>query len=192
MKNLNDEQLEKVLENPMSNETITKFLPDARIISYDELKKYKSIDELMPEPADYTIILYTTSPNNGHWTSLIKYAPENGKDGIIEYFDSYGNPIDTPLKWIGKGQGPTLGIDAPYLSNLLKKSPYTVISNSIPYQDIKKPDIATCGRHVCNRVISFIGKRYALDDYHNMMRMMKKKYGDNYDDIVSKLITKTD
>ena len=189
MKKFNNEQLEEIIENPMSNDTITKYLPDAIIKSYDELKKYNNIDELLPDRADYCIILYTTSPNNGHWTALIKYAPINGQKGVIEYFDSYGNPVDFPLKWIGKGTAPMLGITAPYLSNLLfKNNPYTVISNSRKYQNIKNPDIATCGRHCVNRVINFIGKKSSLDEYHEMMDNMKNKYKENYDDIVARLI----
>ena len=61
----------------MSDNDIYNYLPDALILSYPQLKSYKSIDELLPRNTDYVIILYIEQESlhnqSGHWTTLYKY-----------------------------------------------------------------------------------------------------------------------
>ena len=109
--------LDKIVDKPMGDDTIKEILPKCPIILYNELPKYHSIDQILPKVKSYAIILYQDSPHSGHWTCIMK---PNEKE--IEYFDSYGKFVDEPLKWSSAETKRRIGIDAPYLSNLLKGS----------------------------------------------------------------------
>jgi tRNA A37 threonylcarbamoyladenosine dehydratase len=47
-----------VEKEPLSDDTIKKYLPECRIIKYSQFKNYKDIKELLPNNKDYVIILY--------------------------------------------------------------------------------------------------------------------------------------
>jgi hypothetical protein len=80
-----------------------------------------------------------------------------------------------------------LGINRPYLTDLLNECPYKVIYNNIPYQNEKNLDISTCGRHVCWRELN-LARGLDLSDYYQMMKEMKKDSGETYDQLVTRLI----
>ena len=63
------------------------------------------------------------------------------KKNIIEYFDSYGGKVDEPLKWISKEKNLNLGIDKPFLSDMLKNSKYKLNYNDFDFQSQKNQDI---------------------------------------------------
>ena len=78
----------------MDNEDIHFYLPNAKLIMFNELKKYKTIEQLLPKHKSYFILLYPVqSETSGHWVCLTRF------DKTIEYFDSYGNKPDVPLSW---------------------------------------------------------------------------------------------
>ena len=81
------------MEIPLSDDDIKKFIPN--VIVYSELKDFspKTLFSSLP-----IIILYETSPNNGHWTLLHETV-----EGI-EFFDSYGGLPDEELKFIHNNQ----------------------------------------------------------------------------------------
>ena len=62
---------------------------------YPDLAEYTTIEQLLPAPNDYCIILIVESESkfniSGHWRALLKY------DGIYERFDPYGNDVDVDL-----------------------------------------------------------------------------------------------
>jgi hypothetical protein len=174
------EPIEKVATTPMSNFDIKHYLPDVRIVPYNELPKYGDIERLLPTNGSYLVLLYQDSENSGHWCGMCRYMD------CVEFFDSYGNPPDKQLKWTPKPLREDIGIDANYLSRMLKATRLPCIYNKVKYQS-EDPDIATCGRHVCWRLMNFLKRDMTLKDYNEFM----KKSGLPADLVVSELIDRT-
>ena len=85
---------------------------------YPYLAKYTTIEQLLPAPNDYCIILLVASASkfkiSGHWTALLRY------DGLFEYFDPYGNDVDVDLMtWMDRKTRARLHESTPYLTYLL-------------------------------------------------------------------------
>ena len=177
------EIVEELVDKPMGDSDIKDIFPNAKIIMYNDLQKYNNIDEILPNPKSYAILLYLNSPNSGHWVGIMK--PDKN---TIEYFDSYGYPIDKPLSWISQEQNQKLGIHDNYLTNLLKKSGYKIIHNTNKYQG-NGGDIATCGRHCCFRIQCMKNKNMSLQDYDRMMKNTKNKMNMGFDDLVTTMIS---
>lgn len=175
------EIINDINSQPLSNDQITNLLPNAKIMRYSDLRKVNDLNDILTEPIDYVILLYETEPNLGHWITLLKY------DQTYEYFDSYGNKINDPLKWNTKEKNIQLNQDENTLINLLNKSGYKVIYNKIKYQKDRE-DIQTCGRHALFRILNLILKNRTLDDYTKWMKFLKKGNNYSYDDIVSAFI----
>ncbi|MCX6711627.1 MAG: Ulp1 family isopeptidase [Candidatus Woesearchaeota archaeon] len=175
-------QLKHIEKTCMSNEDINKYLPNCKIVSYNELPKYTSIFQLLPHNKSYVIILYQQSENSGHWVALLRY------NNTIEYFDSLGNAPDVPLKWNSPEQNLSLGINDKYLSNLLAKSKMRIIYNPIKYQE-QNNEISTCGAHAVLRIQTML-KGYDLAQYYEIMKKAKKEMGVNFDEIAAGLINK--
>lgn len=174
-----EKAVEEMVEKPMSDGAIKEALPNAKIILYNELKNYNSIDQILPHSKSYAIILYQNSPNSGHWVGISR-----PNKNTIEVFDSYGNPIDKPLSWISKNENIKLGIDGPYLTNLLNKSGYNVIHNTTCFQG-KNGDISTCGRHACFRIKCMLDKNMDLEKYTKMMKNVKNSMNKTFDELVA-------
>jgi hypothetical protein len=159
-----------------------------KIISHQDLKNYKSLDQLMPHKKEVVVIIWESKPNYGHWTLLSKYIDEETNKPTIEYYDSYGYPINEPLKWIrSEFKNKIDGTD--YLTNLLKKAEkegYDIIYNSKNFQN--KKDVATCGRHVISRAVSIMKYNQSLSNYIKMMNEIKNTTGFDYDSSVSQLV----
>lgn len=178
LQNLTEEDIEEAIEEPLGDDDIKKYLPDALIMKYSNLEKYNSIDELLPGNVNYCVILYEESPNKGHWVCVLKYADK------IEFFDSYGGKPDAPLNWNPSIINEHLN-QKPFLSKLFDECPYEVIYNPIEYQSNKGDDINTCGRHCVFRIINLIQNKRDLKKYYNLMNKLKKKTGASYDEIAS-------
>ena len=163
--------LKAIEQNSISDTEIRYYLPNAKILSYPELKNYNNIEQLLPKIGSYFILLYLDTPNSGHWTCL-----KRTKKGV-EYFCSYGTPVDGQLReWYSDELREELDEDVPYLSNLLNKTKLDVFYNDIDYQS-KKEDIVTCGRHMINYIKSD-------KDLKSYFISMKKGKG-SYDEKVS-------
>ena len=134
-------KIEKVATTPLDNFQLNDYLPNVPIITYNELQKYNSIEQILPHNNSYAVILYQNSENSGHWTALFR------KDNNIYFFCSYGSKVDEPLNWISKKENKKLGINAPYLSILLNKTKMPVYYNKISHQDEDRR-VSTCGRYV--------------------------------------------
>jgi len=178
-------EIAEIASDPMGDDDIKKYFPNAKILKYSELKNYTNINQLLPRPKTFFFLLYERSPNVGHWVLVSRYK-DNGID-TIEFFCSYGSKIDEPLTWTPIGMRVQLGADKPYLSILLDKSGLKTIYNPVQYQS-KKSNIATCGAYDTLRAGELIKHNTTLDEFNDMLSEVKKATGLNYDEIVSNLV----
>ena len=108
-----------------------------KVITYDQIKDYKTITELL-YPYGKIIILYYWKKYTGHWISVFI-----NKDREIEVFDSLGsNRIDGELSTINESFREANGEGYPYLSKLILASGYPYVWNSIQLQS---DSTDTCG-----------------------------------------------
>jgi len=179
---MNSEQIDEIIEEPMGDDDIRFYFPNAKILKYSELQDYDSIDKLLPTNNDYAFVLYESSPNSGHWTCLSK------NDNAYEYFDSYGGKPDNPLNWNSKQKNAQLDQSRKHLTRLLDGAGKRVIYNPVKYQELSN-DVNTCGRHCVFRLKQMKdGKN--LHEYYQLMKKLKDNSGKSYDDIVAKFIKK--
>lgn len=179
--------IKEKIKEPLDDSTIREYLPNPKIITNKELNNIKDINELFDSKnfVDYIIILFLDAPNKGHWTALCKMGTED--NGIIEFFDSYGNPPEEVYKFVPMKKRKELGTDKNKLNELLNNCKYDVVYNPIKYQE-EKQNVNTCGRHICNRILNLIGKGRLLPEYYDYMKEAKKYYNEPYDELVSKII----
>ena len=117
---MNVSKADKLIKKPLSDADIKRILGRAtKLITYPDLAKYTDINQLLPAPNDFVVILIvedeTQDVISGHWTAVLKY------DNLFEFFDPYGNAPDYDLqKWMTKEQRAKLREDKPYLSYLLQ------------------------------------------------------------------------
>jgi|688.fasta_scaffold706017_2 hypothetical protein len=162
--------MEKSEDIALSSNDLRKiFNGNLKILLYNEVKKYNSIDELL-SPYDRVCILYNWEPAVGHWTCVFR-----GKhDGKIYFFDSFGSKPDgkTNMGQIPEQLRYKYGMDYKYLTDLLYKCPYNVDYNDKCLQDTNS---STCGRYCATRM--------AFDDLStdnfNKMFTNDKKYNDH-------------
>ena len=78
-----------LLRVSMTGQDILSYLPNCKIIEYNDLADYNEITDLLNKPIDYVIILIeTTADNVGHWVCVLRYG------NTIESFNSYGEAPD--------------------------------------------------------------------------------------------------
>jgi len=175
--------LKSIISNPLDDKEIRHYLPNAKILTYKELSRYNNdISKLLPKNKDYAIILYESSPMNGHWTAVLR----DGRK--VESFDSYGVKPDTELKWIDCGMRQLVGSGTPLLTNMYDRwiqQGGKVVYNPVAYQQ-QGSKVNTCGRHAINRIMDFMKNGYDLDNYYKEMKNTRKTSGLTYDEIVSK------
>lgn len=145
-----DDVIQERLTTPLSNTDVERYFGsgvESEILKYSDLENYSSIDELLPKPFDYRILLIETKQNVGHWVLLLKY------NNTIEYFNSYGVNADSQKNRLNKMMNRILGQKDDYVTTLIKNSKYKYIINNIPFQN-KDPQIATCGRWCIMRILT--------------------------------------
>lgn len=174
---ISNNELKELRADPLDDLEIKMQDKDIKIIVYNDLEDYKTIDELLKKDIDACILLYQTeSENSGHWVALCR----NYND--IYYFDSYGKSIDEPQKWNTKNiMIPNL------LTKLLDDDNFNVYENDKAYQKHEYL-INTCGRHCVNFIQFFKNFNYDLFDYYKVMKELKVSLKKSYDDIVCALI----
>lgn len=186
---LNKGELREIRQEALTDLDIKQYIPNAKIMSSSDFKKFNNINEVLPNQKDCVFIIYESKPNYGHWCLLSKYAPN-----IIEYFDSYGGKPDAPLKWVNRAKQDQLDLK-PYISYLLehaKQAGCDIIYSSKHFQknsSKKLGKIASCGRHCILRALCILKDNQALSDYIKMLNMIKEITGYDYDDIVSGIIS---
>lgn len=175
--------VEEIIEEPMDDTDIRAYYPNAKIMRYSDLSKYKTITQLLPKDKSYAFLLYQQEANSGHWVLIMRYG------STIEFFCSYGSAIDAPLKWTNPRDRQMLGEAVPYLSNLLKsQKDFNVIHNPVQYQS-KGSDKATCGAHDVMRLSQMLNHGQDLTDYYDFMSRVKKESGLSYDEIVANFVS---
>jgi len=179
------EKLQEIIADPLDDSEIRHYLPNAKIIKYSELSRVQSITQFLPNETDYAIILYEDSPNNGHWTALLRYP--KGKNGTIEFFDPYGNMFDKQLSWTSLQNRQKLGQGRKLLTPLLDCCVQQVIYNPVKYQQ-DGGHINDCGRHCIFRILCLIKKGMDLDDYFEYMKRLELEMRLPPDGIVSSQI----
>jgi hypothetical protein len=175
------EEIDEVIEDPLDDSEIRHYLPDAKIMTYKELGKYRHINELLPEETDYAIILYLDAPNKGHWTAVLKY------NNVYEMFDPYGiKELDEELKWTPCPQRIKLGVAIPYMTRLFNtiEKPAKGVLSTYDYQD-DKTSVNSCGRHCVYRILKLLDNKMDIQQYYNHMKKLRKDYNLTYDEIVS-------
>lgn len=170
----------------MSDKDILNYLPNAQIISYSDLKKYKSISELLPKNNTFFILLYIDEKSqhteSGHWCLVMRY---NSK---IVYFDSFGHSPDEPLlKWLNCKERTKFNEGYLYLSKLLNNSNIPVFWSTYDYQNKTNEDVSTCGRWATARALKMLD---SMDDeeFNKYILSLKKKYKLSYDALICHLI----
>lgn len=170
----------KIKEDPLGDNELNKILDNPKIMKYSELSNYNNIEDILPYDYSYVILLWEQVPNIGHWTALLRYGD------IIEYYDSYGKPLEFPLNY-SKDNNAYLNQYPNLLKRLLNKAPFKIIYNSKQVQS-DNLNIKTCGRHIANRIKFLLNYGYDLNKYNKLLDETKKRLKTSYDDIVSYLI----
>ena len=178
------QKLKQIIQDPMGSDDIIHYFPNAKITTYANLNKYKSIKHLLPAQEDFVFILYEDSPRTGHWVCLTRDIHNS-----INYFDSYGGKVDEPLSWSTQEERKKLKMSIPYLTHLLDKTLEQVYYNDEDYQK-DGFDINTCGRHCCYYILNMIQNDMSLADYHEHITALKKKYKMTFDEVVATHIDK--
>lgn len=116
-----------------------------KIMTYDKIKDYNNIDDLLGEDGR-CCILYNWEPSVGHWTCLFM-----GEDNKLYFFDSFGSVPDgkTNMGQIPKELRYKRGMEYKFLTDLLLNCPYDVDYNDKCLQDEKS---STCGRYCAVRM----------------------------------------
>lgn len=177
-------EIKQIEADPLTDKEIKEYLPDVPIIKYSDLSEISSIEQLLPKDKTYVICLYEESPNVGHWICFLRY------NNIFEYFDSYGEKIDSPLNWTSVGIRKELDQYTPYLSNLLKKSKLKVVQNKTKYQK-ESSNIATCGRWCIFRILSNRKEDIDLPEFKQLIKKCIKTFKVPNDELISYLISAT-
>ena len=182
---LSSNKVNKLVHKALSDEELKVILgKNLKIVMYPDLAKYTTIEQLLPNPNDYCIILIVESESkfniSGHWCALLKY------DGIYEWFDPYGNDVDVDLMtWMDRKTRVRLQESKPYLTYLLKGRKY--IYNKVKYEVLKK-GVNTCGSHSSYRIYQFVKYSRTLEDYQKHMQDLSKQFGMGYDKIVASFV----
>ena len=136
-------EINEKMRSSLSDNDLRRYIPDILIIPYSELRHFRTIDQLLPNPIDYMVIhVAVDSFESGHWVSVFKRRAEKE----IYFFDSYGYRVDKQLLFSKKQFRRILNQKYPHLSYLLNKAlkTYKVYFNTFQYQS-DNTDIATCG-----------------------------------------------
>jgi len=144
---------------------------ESKILKYSELANYATIDELLPKPRDFRIILVEDSYNKGHWCCILKY------NKTIEWFNPYGIRPDAQKNMLGKFRNRMLGQEEDYMTKLMKASKgYKVIYNKARLQKLKE-GINTCGRWIILRIICMKDLMMDLKMFIKMIEDTKEATG---------------
>lgn len=137
---------------------------DANVVSYRDLPKYSSIDDLFGHH-HVCFILYEWKPSYGHWTLLSR------SDRLLEFFDPYGKFPDSQLAHVPEPWRTQSHQNVKWLSKLMIKSNYDLSYNEYKFQKLDE-DTKTCGRWC---VVRALLRDLPLEDFK---RLFLSKDGD--------------
>ncbi len=136
-----------------------------RILKYRDILNYNSLDDLLGRDGAI-ILLYEFQFNIGHWFCVFKL-----NDNTIEVFDSLGYKPDFELSKVKKEFRQEFGEASPYLSKLLRDSPYRLTFNDYKLQ---AHNTGTCGRWVGLRLRN---RNRSLNQFVKLFNKFKKDSG---------------
>lgn len=144
------------MDIPLSFEDIKKIVGyNINCLAYNELENYNNIFDVLGDNLCCMVLYNYDEVNNsqyGHWCCVFM-RNEDGKD-ILEFFDSYGNEIDSiqmdEIKDYFKKKQYKL---FPWLSKLMIDSGLDLHYNNYRMQS-DDPNIATCGRWCSLRILT--------------------------------------
>lgn len=184
---LSPQEIMHKITTPLSDDDLKYYLGTdikKQIITFSDLDNYESIDDLLPKDRSYKIILIEEEKNRGHWVAIMRY------DKVIEYFNSYGTKPTNDLNFVGQIKNKLLGQSKDLIKSLLDNAlhkGYKVIYNTKKFQKLG-PNINTCGRHICCRLVAMTKLFYDLQEYINYIDQFKKKYNVDSDQVVAIII----
>jgi len=129
---------------------------DGLVITYPELYRYDSIDELFSNGINKVVILYLQDKRGetyqGHWVVLTKHRNR------VLFFDSYGILPDNELRWNNSTDNRELNQHrGNYLTTLLKD--YADRGGTVEYNEKRFQEhnhgVNTCGRYAVLRAIFY-------------------------------------
>lgn len=153
------------MDKSLSDNDILNFLPNCKIIKYNELSNYDNINNLL-NSSKFIIILYETKMNYGHWCCIFLNNKNN-----IEFFDSYGCIPDLQLKYIPTVFRKQNNELFPHLTWLLINCNNKIEYNNYKFQKNKK-GINTCGRWC---VVRCILSDLNIDEFYKLFKKYKNK-----------------
>ena len=171
---------------PLTDSDIRKYIPNVKILNYDDLSKVNSIIQILPSKKDAFILIYEAQPNIGHWVCIIR------ENKTIIFFDPYGYRPDKFLSFTPQNMRKVLNQEIPHLTLLLNNAldlDFKVVFNEFQFQDRNKKSIATCGRHVVGVMKYFASRRNpTLDKYYKLIMKLSKTHQLTPDLLISKLV----
>ena len=176
----------KLIYTPLTDSDIRHELGEScKIIKYEELDDYESIQQLLPKKSDYVILLFEQKLNVGHWVCIVR------KNDDIYYFDPLGNRPDRSLEWLSYYLNKSLGQEIPFLSHLFNKSikTFKIYFNEYPFQS-ENNNISTCGRW-CVLFVMYMVHHKSNDIktfYQYIQKQLKRYQLSNMDLLVCHLI----
>lgn len=128
----------------LSDRDILTLRPETNFWTYPEIGKMKHLEELWLNGHKEAVILYLTKEKYGHYCCIFM------RDGIVSYFDPYGQEVDDALMGhIDPSVRTKLGEIEPYLFQLICESGYPAEYNDYRLEGVKS---STCGRHCIFRL----------------------------------------
>lgn len=178
------DEVKQIEEDPLDDAELKQLLGNPRILKYDQLKDYSSLEQLLPKRKDYVILLYLDAPNRGHWTAVIR------DDNKVYFFCSYGSQVDEPLSWVDCQTRMKLGVAVPFLTRLFNNDEkFDKYYSPAKYQNDDDTDINTCGRYIV-LLLKEMKKNpnYNMEDFYKYLTKIKNKFKLTYDEVVATLI----
>lgn len=158
----------------LSNFQLESILGEGSLpIMYQDLHKYNTIEELLPQDNSFKIILLNDKPYSGHWIALTR-----NKDKY-NYFNSYGISFNQDLYLIPSTIRKILGNYDNYLNDLLKDK--NVVYNKLKMQNDKSE---ICGRYVALFIIMNTRMGYSMREFIDYLKEQKKINNVSYDELI--------
>lgn len=133
--------IEELKRKPLGDHEISAFLNGrTQVIKYNEIPKYKTIEEFLG-PYGNAVILLETKRNFGHWI-CIKIT-----GNVISFFDSYGDFPDQQKKFVNAKFLADSGQKFNIICKMLDEASYryTIEFSDKRLQNMDDTSIATCG-----------------------------------------------
>ena len=174
--------IQRIVRKPLSDTDLRHILGnDLKILKYSELANFPSLDYVLPRPTDDCVILIEEEPDSGHWVALLKY------EGMVEFFDAYGNKWDTELSWIPREKREQLGEAQKYLSGLLERTSLKRIYSPYHFERTSNK-VNTCGSHCAHRIYRLRHDKMDLHDYYSYMEEAEEKLHASPDEVVAEFV----